>query len=230
MGKVHARLLGNEHYAVLVTDRGGGFSAYRGLAITRWSPDPLADAAGPACYLRDLDSGRFWRIGMPPSGAGSAHVRSEGAVVRLATEYDGITARLTVAVAAAAPLEVRRVRVENRSGRPRRIELTTYAELVFNTPAADAGHPAFSKLFVQTAHEPDAGALLAWRRLRSPDDVRLHVAQRLVTAAPVEHETDRMRFIGRGRSLAAPAALVCRTPLSGTTGNVLDPVFAQRAA
>ena len=41
-------------------------------------------------------------------------------------------------------------------------------------------------------------------------------------------ETDRARFIGRGRSLAAPAAMDANIKLSGTTGAVLDPIFSLR--
>jgi hypothetical protein len=43
-------------------------------------------------------------------------------------------------------------------------------------------------------------------------------------------ETDRLRFIGRGRSTRNPAALDHDGPLSGTTGAVLDPVVAARCA
>ena len=42
-------------------------------------------------------------------------------------------------------------------------------------------------------------------------------------------ETDRARFIGRGRSVRNPAALDAGAALSGTTGAVLDPIFAVRA-
>ena len=43
-------------------------------------------------------------------------------------------------------------------------------------------------------------------------------------------ETDRARFLGRGRSTRDPVALDRSTgPLSGTTGAVLDPIFALRA-
>ena len=44
---------------------------------------------------------------------------------------------------------------------------------------------------------------------------------------PVEWETDRARFIGRGRDTNRPAALD-GSALSGTTGVVLDPVFSLR--
>ena len=44
----------------------------------------------------------------------------------------------------------------------------------------------------------------------------------------VEYETDRAKFLGRGRSAACPAALDSAVALSGTVGPVLDPVFSLR--
>jgi len=45
---------------------------------------------------------------------------------------------------------------------------------------------------------------------------------------PLEVESSRAAFVGRGNDLAAPAALLGDGPLSGTTGTVLDPVLALR--
>src|SRR4029450_13595045 len=44
----------------------------------------------------------------------------------------------------------------------------------------------------------------------------------------VEYETDRTRFLGRGRSVASPASLDSAVALSGTVGSVLDPFFSLR--
>jgi cyclic beta-1,2-glucan synthetase len=44
----------------------------------------------------------------------------------------------------------------------------------------------------------------------------------------LQFETDRARFLGRGHTLAEPAALRPGVALSGTTGPVLDPVFSLR--
>ena len=44
----------------------------------------------------------------------------------------------------------------------------------------------------------------------------------------IEYETDRAKFLGRGRSAANPAALDSGVALSGTVGPVLDPVFSLR--
>jgi cellobiose phosphorylase len=70
-------------------------------------------------------------------------------------------------------IELRRVRLTNRSARRREIEITSYAEVVIAPPAGDALHPAFSKLFVQTeilpGSEPScACAARARRRRRRP--------------------------------------------------------------
>ncbi|HWP68935.1 MAG TPA: cyclic beta 1-2 glucan synthetase, partial [Rectinemataceae bacterium] len=44
----------------------------------------------------------------------------------------------------------------------------------------------------------------------------------------VSYETDRMRFIGRGNTNAAPMAMKDPGPLSGSQGSVLDPIVAIR--
>ena len=44
----------------------------------------------------------------------------------------------------------------------------------------------------------------------------------------VQYETDRARFLGRGRTAAHPAALDSGVVLSGTVGPVLDPILSLR--
>src|SRR5262249_17414975 len=124
--------------------------------------------------------------------------------------------------------ELRTITVRNHTDRRRTIDVTGCLELVLHDPAADAAHPAFSKLFVQTAWDDDARALVATRRPRSPSERHACVAHALVGEGALEWETDRARFLGRGRAAARPAALVTRRPLGGGVGNVLDPVFAMR--
>ena len=198
-----------------------------GYALTRWTPDPTLDDDGLVLYIRDLDGGAFWRAAGPAS-RGYAVTMHTGRM-RFERQSDGIASVLDVVVAASHDAELRRLELRNDGDAVRHIDVTTCAELALNTLAADAGHPAFSKLFVQTEYLPDARALLAWRRPRSPDDPRFHAAHALVTEpGPVEYETDRARFVGRGRSLTAPAAMLCDVHLAGTTGNVLDPLFSLR--
>ena len=44
----------------------------------------------------------------------------------------------------------------------------------------------------------------------------------------MSYETDRMRFIGRAKTVAAPVAMSSPSPLSGSEGPVLDPIVAIR--
>jgi N,N'-diacetylchitobiose phosphorylase len=231
----HVHALSSGRYTTLVTNAGGGYSECADIALTRWRADPVEDGDGYFIYLRDLDSGRFWSVGYQPTGGDPDHYEVNFAPRRveiLRVEED-ILAALTIAVAPDEACEIRHCSIENASSRPRRLEITSYLEVVLQASAADAAHPAFSKLFVQTKAVPERRALLATRRPRGADERRWWLAHWLIeeeTAAelPFACETDRQRFIGRGRSLASPAALALEGPLSGTTGNVLDPILCLR--
>jgi len=213
---------------VLVTGAGSGFSRWDGLALTAWSADRTEDAEGFFLYVRDLERGVFWSLGHQPVQRPAARyrVRYRPGVVTIARLDEGIEAALDVV--ADGDLEVRRLRLRNRSRRRRRLEVTSYAEVVLHDPAAHAAHPAFSKLFVQTEYVPDPGVLLAHRRPRSPEERVAWMVHALAGEGPLEHETDRARFLGRGRTPARPLALSVTAPLSGTTGSVLDPAMSLR--
>ena len=143
-----------------------------------------------------------------------------------------MTTTLDVLVSAEDDAEVRRVTLTNIGGRPREIEITSYAELTLGPQDADVAHPAFAKLFVETEFLADLGAVLATRRKRTPTEpeiwaAHLSVANGEAVGKP-EFETDRARFLGRGQTIGAPIAMLDRRPLSNSVGAVLDPVFALR--
>src|SRR3569623_2326450 len=222
----HEHRLANDRYYLTISDDGTGSSHFGALAITRRVPDRTREPDAFVLYVRDLETGDYWSAGAEP-------VRREGdsyealagnGVVTLVREHDGSRTTLDVNLVAEAPAEERRLTIENVSGRARRLDVTTYAELVLNTPIADAAHPAFSKLFVQTEWDETHQALLAKRRLRATDDEPLWVIHTLRThgsGAKPSYETDRMRFIGRGRTTARPQSLDADAVLSGTPGPVL---------
>src|SRR5690606_40407824 len=108
-------------------------------------------------------------------------------------------------------IELRRLRTTNRSARPRSLEITSYGEVVLAPPAADATQTAFGNLFVQTEILPERRALLCTRRPRSEGEHTLWMFHLLATgvdtAGALSYETDRLRFTGRGKTLAAPQAV-----------------------
>jgi cellobiose phosphorylase len=228
-------LLSNGTYNVMVTNAGGGYSRWRDLAVTRWQEDATRDCHGTFCYLRDLRSGKVWSTAYQPT---LRQPKTYDAIFSQArAEYrrrDGeIDTHTEIAVSPEDDVEIRRIRITNRSGVRRTIEVTSYAEVVTAPPAADAAHPAFSNLFVQTEIVPSHDAILCSRRPRSPDEpmpwmVHLMDARAASSVGETSFETDRLRFIGRGRSLADPEAMADAGRLSGSQGAVLDPIVSVR--
>ena len=233
-GAPATHMMSNGRYSVMLTAAGGGFSAWNGLALTRWREDSTVDDWGSFFYLRDVKSGKTWSTGLMPSAF--APDRYAAAFTEDKAELsraDGnIATTLDVVVSPEDDVEVRRVTVTNSSLSARDIELTSYAELALAPQASDAAHPAFSKMFVKTEFIPELETLIATRRRRDPREREVWMAQFMLTegarAGALEFETDRARFIGIGNDRRNPHAMRVSDPLSNTRGATFDPIFAFR--
>ncbi len=229
----HAQFLSNGNYVTVVTNAGGGSSFCRGLAVTKSRRDPTRDPGSQFVYLRDVRSGSVWSATYHPTAAEPDDYLVEFSAERATFRRhdDEISTQLDVAVSTEDDVEVRRVTVVNQSTRIREIDVTSYAEIVLAVPVDDFAHPAFGKLFLETEYLPDSAALLCHRRPRDSREPAVWAVHVLSLEGrpqgPVEWETDRARFLGRGRDTDAPVALDGRA-LSGTTGFVLDPILSLR--
>ena len=227
-------LLSNGRYTVMITAAGSGFSRWREMAVTRWREDVTCDSWGSYIFLRDVGSGKVWSAAYQPSGveADSYEVEFSEDRAEIVRRDGTLTTTLEVAVSPEDDAEVRRVSISNLGNRVREIELTSYAEVVLAPDAADAAHPAFSKMFVQTEFDAHIGALLATRRPRSPTDAPVWAAHMAVvegeSIGDIQFETDRARFLGRGRDTHEAISVIDGRPLSDTVGTVLDPIFSLR--
>ncbi|HZR20736.1 MAG TPA: glucoamylase family protein [Verrucomicrobiae bacterium] len=228
------QLLSNGRYHVVVSSAGSGYSRWRDLAVTRWREDATRDCWGTFIYLRDVASGEFWSAAHQPCLRSTKRCEAifTEARAEFRQHYASLEIHTEISVSPEDDVELRRVTLTNHSHVRRTIELTSYAEVVLAPPAADASHPAFGNLFVQTEFLRSRPAVLCTRRPRSEEEKPPWLLNLLVGQSgeqgEVSCETDRSRFVGRGRSLAAPAALQGNSPLSNTTGSVLDPISALR--
>ncbi|MFC5472552.1 GH36-type glycosyl hydrolase domain-containing protein [Paraherbaspirillum soli] len=227
------QLLSNGRYHVMVTNAGGGSSRWRDLAVSRWREDTTCDHWGTFCYVRDIASGAFWSSAYQPTRKQPKSyevIFSEGRAEyrRHDNDFDMHT---EIVVSPEDDIELRRSRITNRSRSRRTIDISSYSEVVLAPAAADNAHTAFSNLFVQTEIVPDRRAILCTRRPRSINEKSpwmFHLmAAHGARVEVVSYETDRMQFIGRGNSVAAPQAML-RGTLSGSQGPVLDPIVAIR--
>jgi cellobiose phosphorylase len=228
------QLLSNGRYHVMITNAGGGYSRWKDMAVTRWREDSTCDNWGTFCYIRDVRSGEFWSTAYQPTRKPPENyevIFSEGRAEFRRRDHE-IETHIEIVVSPEDDIELRRIRITNGSGTSRTIDITSYAEVVLASSAADALHPAFSNLFVQTEIVPQRQAILCTRRSRSLDEQAPWMCHLMAVhgtdIGTMSYETDRMQFIGRGRTVADPQAVSDSATLSGSEGSVLDPIVAIR--
>ncbi len=229
-----AHILSNGAYSVMVTDKGTGYSRSTLMDVTRWREDITFDNYGIFFYIRNANTNEAWSSGYMPMSkhpdkykviftSGMAkYFRKDG-------DIDTVT---EVVVSSADNAEIRRVTLVNHGSEACVLEVSSYFELVLSQHAADVAHPAFSNLFIRTQFIPELNCLLANRRPRSENDKTMWAASLLTIQGDalggIQYETDRFKFIGRGRDVSNPHALEPSKPLSNSVGAVLDPIMGMR--
>ena len=208
-------LLSNGRYTVMLTQAGSGYSTCEQIDVTRWREDATSDGWGSSSTSATSMAAARGRRRQPIGGGADDYEALLGSNRAVFRRRDAdIETRYEIAVAADANAEVRRITLTNHGVAPRTLDVSSYAELCLNSRRADQAHPAFAKLFLETEYLPAPSALLCRRRPRARGEKPiwgLHVlagpdrADTVVGA--VEYETDRARFLGRGRSVASPASL-----------------------
>lgn len=223
--------LSNGRLTTRITDHGGGDLNWSGLSLTRWRPDATRDHWGYWIYLSDAESHQAWPVTASPKGDAIEDKRTVFSPhkVEFSRRINDLFIRTEACVAASDDIDIRRVEIRNESNRKRRITVTSYAEIVMADSRSDEMHPAFAKLFTESRYDTDLQMLEFNRRQRSPDDtpvVLAHCGFSDDAARPYYgYETDRGRFLGRGRDISCAAAFSDER-LSGTLGNTLDPILS----
>lgn len=226
------QLLSNGNYNVMVTNAGSGYSRWKNTGLTRWRQDSTCDNTGAFCFIRDLDNDSVWSNAHQPSlkkADSYEAVFSQGKAEFRRKDF-GLETHTEIVVSPEDDIELRRIHINNRSRKARNIEIISYAEVVLAVPMSDELHPAFSKLFIETEILPSKNAILCSRRPRSENEkspFMFHLMKvQNAKVKDISYETDRSRFIGRGRNIHQPAALGKNGRLTGTEGAVLDPIVA----
>jgi cyclic beta-1,2-glucan synthetase len=225
-------LLSNGGYSVMTTNSGGGYSSWKDIEINRWRADVTSDNWGSFFYIKDVQSEDFWSATFHPTCRQgkkySASFKADRTEYRR-TDFQ-IETHLEIVVSPEDDAEVRLLTLANLSKTARHIELTSYVELSLAPHSTDAAHPCFNKMFIETEALQDLSGLLAFRRLRGPEDHPIFAGHVVTAHEPstqaIQFETDRGLFIGRGRTLTEPLAM--ERSLTNSQGYVLDPIFSLR--
>jgi cellobiose phosphorylase len=191
--------------------------------LTPWHNDTLSDSSGEALYIRDDETGAFWSPTPLPARGESGYVCRHGFGYSVFEHYQaGISSELYTYVSMDAAVKFAVVKLRNHSGRPRRLSLAGYWELVLG----EWRHT--NLMHIVTEMDPHSGALFArnaYGRECAGRVVFAHVSSEGYSQPEQTLTGNRTEFIGRNGSLTSPAAMR-RERLSGRTGAGLDPCAA----
>ena len=157
-------VLSNGEWGATVSQAGGGYSWLVHSMLnraTRWNQDILRDNTGKFLLIRDDESGESWSAApqpLKPDYESYKCVHGLG-YTTFTTRCHGVEIEWTLFVPEGFSCEVWKVRVVNRSGRPRRLTLMPYFELLLG--AFPDWHREFLNLFVRTRTEDSSRAVVA---------------------------------------------------------------------
>jgi len=225
--------LSNGKYSLMITSDGDGFSKYDDRMLYRWRSDIYANT-GNYIYIKDMERGKLWSATYHPT-------RTEPEDYQVVfcphqTEFKrrngDISSDMIVSLDADHNFEIRKVTLTNHGNKEKRLEVTSYLEVVDDAYLAELSHPAFNKLFLESEYLEEQEIFLTKRRRKKEDDnpyVMHMVRTGTKLCKKLEYENDRKRFIGRNNTLENPDSVVNSIAFSNNSGFCNDPIMSLRA-
>jgi cyclic beta-1,2-glucan synthetase len=214
-------VIANPDFGFLVSNNGLGCTWAQNSGenrLTPWHNDPVSDPPSEAVYLRDEDTGQLWSPTPLPARANAPYLIRHGAGYSVFEhESHGLGQVMRLFAVPEEPVKIVQIKLENKTPRTRRINVTYYAEWVLgNTRDITAQ-------YVVPEFDSRRFALLA----RNPYNVEF--AQRVAFLAATRElhwvTTDRAEFLGVIGNYARPAALE-RVGLTASVRAGFDPCAA----
>lgn len=229
-------IISNGDYGLMISQNGSGYS-WRGNAgqnrITRSFQDLIKDNWGKYFYIRDLKRNVYWSATYKPvmrPYQNFAVVHGMG-YSKFTQQIEGIESELTVFVAAHDPVEIFQLKLTNKSGQVRELDITSYAEWLLGFSPDE--HREFHKLFIETSADMAGKAVYARKCVWGfPDDKGRHnntdwpfTAFMAVSQPLKSFDCDKESFIGLYQNDDKPKAMADHR-LAGRTGRFTDAIAA----
>ena len=223
-------VLSNKKYCLLMNDRGDSFSRYRTLQLNRYRKVTEQDY-GLFMYIKDLDSNFVWSNTFAPMNRqpDKYEIVFASDKIKYIRKDGDITTKSEIVVTNDHHAEIRKITFKNESSEVKKLELTTYTEVILSENMDDVSHRAFNSMFISTAYDDESHALIAKRKTRGDDKVNNYMFNRLVIPDVNEgysYATERIDFIGRNHTASDPEAL--SHELNNYAGDNLDPIMSIR--
>lgn len=228
-------LLSNTEYSTMLTASGSGYSKKNDTMLYRWKGNSTSDDSGMFFYIKNLNSNDYWSSTFEPCKTSGDKYEAEFNLdkAKFARKDGNIETEMEVVISPYENFEIRKLTLYNLSDKGRSLEITSYMEITLAAFSADAAHPAFSNLFIQTEYDEKENVLIGSRRGRVKGAKVPYIFHKIISESalegPITYETSRINFIGRNRELKSPIAMDNDKSLTNTVGTVLDPIMSMRA-
>lgn len=226
-----AGYLSNNQYSLMITSDGDGFSSYKNRMLYRWRADRYANT-GNYIYIKDMAEGTVWSAAYHPTKKEPSYyqVIFSPHQVEFKRKDGDITTHTKISLSPDNDLEIRKLSITNHSKESRQLEITSLIEVVCDSHLAQLSHPAFNKLFIESEFLKEHAIFLSKRRSNNDDNPYLmHMVKPDASQIrKVEYENDRLKFIGRNRTLENPEAVEHSIPFSNRAGFCNDPIMSLR--
>lgn len=215
--------LGSTEYGAIITNNAGGYGFYKSGAKgrfmrLRFNSVPM-DQPGRYFYLRDDDNGDYWSASWQPVGKPldqyESICRHGTAYSIFESRYAGIATEATYFVPLNQAFEYWRLKITNRSDRPRQISAFTFCEFTNQWDTFQDRVNLQYSLFIVRGGLTDDGLLrIAIHDNLTADhsaglvsDMSSHTWMALVGAPLTGYDTSREAFLGPYRSYHNPLAV-----------------------
>lgn len=220
--------LSNSNYTVLINDRGNGFSRYHTIQLNRYRKITEQDY-GTYLYIKDLNSKEVWSNTFAPTNVvpDKYNVVFANDRIKFTRVDNDIATHTEIIVTKEHSAEIRKVTFKNNSDVNRKLELTTYNEVILEPNIDDIVHRAFKNLFISSEFD-DINKALIMKRQNNSDRISNYMVGKLLCddKATIFYETERNAFIGRGHNTFDAVAL--NGKLSNEAGINIDPIMSLR--
>ncbi len=216
--------LGSTEYGAIITNNAGGYGFYKSGARgrflrLRFNAVPM-DQPGRYFYLRDRESGDYWSASWQPVGKDldsyESTCRHGTAYSIFNAKYAGIESEATYFVPLGQTFEYWKLKLTNKSDKPRKLSAFTYCEFTNNWDTTqDQVNLQYSLFIIKGEKKGDMLRIAIQDNLTSqyvkPGQTSGDIAQNawmtLVGAPLAAYDTDRTAFIGTYGGYHAPEAV-----------------------
>ncbi|MGI6701688.1 MAG: GH36-type glycosyl hydrolase domain-containing protein [Christensenellales bacterium] len=215
-------VLTNGAYSVLTDDYGLGYSNYGDILLNRYRKE---FDSGFFAYIQDKKTKKVFSASYAPLRDDIANylVRYSSNSSYYLNKADNFSMEIFVPPCFSG--EVRKFNYYNKSSEGKDLRIALYTELNINSSDRDLAHPVFNDMFIRTFSMPERNAVIA-KRTNLDGSGSLYAAMVVKGLNDFRIDTDRMSFVGRGRSASRLRVLTNEYKYYGeATGDVLYPCF-----